>query len=288
MTQTYAISIGPALTEKIQPMSAYWPKFNSSFKNREVSPPEFANLVYEHHAFTTWHSNNWRTTDNYLQGQHLGLDFDTMDEQSSIPVLLADPFISKYASLIYTTPSHTPDAPRARVVFLLDRPIRQAKNYALSATALLWLFGGTADRQCKDAVRFFYGAQVGGDIEWLPNILPLGIIKDMIARYKATGQQQKRTVQNYQPTNADEREVQDALKMIPPWGIDYQEWLMVLMAIHSEFPGSNGLSMAESWGQGAPGEVSKKWASFKPTGNEVGTVTIRTLFKIAMDHGYSK
>ena len=286
--ETYTISIGPSLAEKIQPMSSYWPKFNSSFSNQTVTSPELANLIYEHHAFTTWHDNQWRTTDNYLQGQHIGLDFDTMDKRSSIPYLLDDPFISKYASLLYTTPSHTIDAPRCRVVFLLDTPIYQAKNYALAATSLLWLFGGTADRQCKDAVRFFYGAQVGGDIEWLPNILPLDIVKDIIARYKATGQREKKTVQNYQPTNADEREVQNALAKIPPWGIEYHEWLAVLMAIHSEFPGSNGLAMADSWGQGQTGEVQHKWKSFNASGNEAGQVTIRTLFKMAMEYGYKK
>ena len=37
------------------------------------------------------------------------------------------------------------EKPRARVVFLLDQPIMQAKNYTLAASALLWVFG-TADR----------------------------------------------------------------------------------------------------------------------------------------------
>ena len=288
LATTYKMAIGPSLTQKIPPGSPYWSEFNGSFRNKEIAQPEMVSQIAGGHAFTTWHSDNWRHSRNYLLGQHLGIDFDTEDERSSIDYLIADPFIRKYGTLLYTTPSHTPDAPRARVVFLLDTPIHQAKNYVLAASSLLWLFG-TADRQCKDAVRFFYGGSPDGRVEWPANVLPLAIVKDLIARYKATGMREKRTVEStYKAQTTDEREVQEALKHIPPWGIEYQEWVAVLMAIHSEFPGPNGLAMAESWGQGYEGEVPRKWRSFDRNGNGTGRVGVGTLFKIAQDHGYSK
>lgn len=283
----YKISIGPKLPGKIPPGSPYWKTFNGQFVNSELTLNNFATAVYTGRPFTTWHSNKWRDSKNYLLGHHLGVDFDTEDTRSEIPTLLKDPFVSKYASLIYTTPSHTIATPRARVVFLLDKPIQQAKNYALAAAALLWLFSA-ADRQCKDPVRFFYGAGPGADMEVLPGVLPLEIIKDMIRRYQQTGQRQKQRAENYQGETADEREVQNALKHINPWSIDYDQWLAVLMAIHSDFPGSNGLAIAESWGQGAAGEIERKWKSFKPSGNGGGRVGMGTLFQLAQENGYKK
>lgn len=282
---TYKISIGPALTQKIPPGSPYWHDFNGSFVNREVKHAEFANYVYFGHTFTTWHKDKWRNAKNYVAGQHLGIDMDTGDKRSAVDTLLNDPFIAKYAGLVYTTPSHTDEEPRARVVFLLDAPIQQAANYALSASALLWLFG-SADRQCKDAARFFYGGKSDGRVEWLPNVLPLAIVKDMIARYKATGQQEKRTISHYTGQTADEQKVQAALKCIPPLGIEYDEWVSILMAIHAEFPGPNGQAIAEAWAQGYPGEVAHKWKSFNGGGNTAGRVGIGTLFAMAKQHGY--
>lgn len=282
---TYKISIGPAMQQKIQPGSPYWGQFNGSFKNQEVKHPEFANYIYFGHTFTTWHKDNWRNAKNYLAGQHLGADFDTGDKRSAVDTLLADPFIAKYAALVYTTPSHTIEEPRARVVFLLDAPIQQSANYIAAVSSLLWLFG-SADRQCKDSCRFFYGSRTDGRIEWLPNVLPLAIVKDMIARYKATGQQERRTITSYAAQTADEHKVQEALKHIPPWGVAYDEWLAVLMAIHAEFPGPNGQAIADAWAQGSPGEVRRKWQSFTRDGNTAGRVGVGTLFALAKQHGF--
>lgn len=178
------------LTGKIPPGDPLWPKFNASFDNLELPTIEIANFIFTGHAFTVWHRNKWRHTDNYILGQHIGLDFDTEDSRSTLATLAKDHFIARYASLIYTTPTHRPDAPRARVLFTLDTPIHQAKNYALAASAMVWLFGN-ADTKCKDAARFFYGAP-GCDVEWIDNVLPLDVVRQLIHRYQSTGTQAKR------------------------------------------------------------------------------------------------
>lgn len=254
-------------TSKLQPGDPRWHDFNGGFQNVELDSTKLLDAIYYGHAMTTQHRNNWRTAENYLCGQHIGLDFDNEDKTCTLAALAQDKFISKYAALIHTTISHTPEKPRARVVFLLDQPIYQAKNYAMAATALLWVFG-TADRQCKDAVRFFYGAP-NCDFDYLDNVLPLDTIKKLIEKYQESGQAERRkaTGANYSAP-ASQQEVSSALKLIPPWGVSYDEWVAILMAIHSAF-GEDGYQLAESWADGGQGEVARKWKTFKPSGHRL-------------------
>lgn len=281
----YKISFSTMTPEtKLMHGDPLWGQFNASFDNAEMEQVEILDMIYHGHPFTTWHKDKWRHSKNYLAGQHIGLDWDTEDERSTINFLMKDPFVKKYGFLIYTTPSHRPEAPRARVVFLLDTPIQQAKNYAAAASAMLWLFG-SADRQCKDPCRFFYGSK-DCEMEWLGQTLPLEKLKAIMGQYEASGKLAKRmaTQRNYTPT-ADQQEVADALKAIPAWGIDYDEWVKILMGIHQAF-GDSGLALAESWAQGVEKEVEHKWRSFKQNGNLAGTVTLNTVFKIARDRGW--
>jgi len=188
---TYRVAVSTwALDHKLAPGAPEWAAFNASFVCQDLTPFDFAHAIYDGHPFTTWHANNWRTSANYVCGQHLGLDFDAGDQTSTLPALLDNPFIHRHANILYTTPSHTPEAPRARVVFLLDTPIMQATNYALAAASLLWLFG-TADRQCKDAARFFYGS-MRCDMEMFDNVLSLATVKHIITQYQASGKREMR------------------------------------------------------------------------------------------------
>ena len=274
------------LDRKIPHGSDLWPKFNASFENLEIEPPYIMQAIYDGQATTTWHKNNWRAGENYLCGQYIGLDFDAGDRTSAIETLVKDKFILKYGAFVYTTMSHTPGCPRARVIFLLDQPIMQAKNYTLAASALLWLFG-TADRQCKDAVRFFYGSPKC-EFEYIDQVLPLEVVKKLIADYQATGQTEKRRAEHKDfHAPASQQEVADALRFIPAWGIAYDQWVEVLMGLHSEF-GDAGLSLAENWADGKQGEVAQKWRSFKQSGNTAGAVTIGTVFGIAKQNGWKK
>lgn len=286
---TYKVAFGPAMAEKLPPGDPRWPTFNAAFENLDLRQDQIAAKLYAGHPITTQHANHWRHSKNYLLGQHLGLDFDSCDKGATIAQIIKDPFIHKYAAIVHSTISHTPDSPRSRVIFLLDTPIHQAKNYCQAAAALLWVFS-SADRQCKDAARFFYGGRPGAcEMEWLGNELPLLLVKDLIKRYQETGARALRQAQrHYEPNSADEREVMGALRHIDAWDIAYDEWVSLLMAIHAEFPGDNGLAIAEAWAQGRDGEVAQKWRSFNAAGNVSGRVGIGTLFAMAKDRGWER
>lgn len=284
---TYKIAVSkPVLSQKIPPGDPFWKTFNASFLNVNLLSEHILQAVYDGHSITTQHKNHWRSSENYICGQHIGLDFDAGDDTSSIPTLLKDKFVSRYAAFVYSTMSHTPEHPRARVIFTLDAPIMQAKNYTLAAAAMLWMFG-TADRQCKDAARFFYGSP-GCEYEYINNVLPLDVVKKLIANYQASGAGEKRRAINKDyAAPASQQEVADALKHIPPWGIPYDEWVEILMGIHAQF-GNVGFGLAEAWADGKKGEVEQKWRSFNQGGNTSGAVTVATVFGIAKRFGWKK
>lgn len=198
---TYKIAIsGMALRDKIPTGDPRWADFTGGFRNMELLKSDIAAMINDGHAFTTWHDGKvkppfaerypqWRHSDNYVLGQHIGLDFDAGTEASSIPKLAGDVFVRQYAALVYSTPSSLPEAPKSRVLFVLDTPIMQARNYVLATRALLWLFGG-ADPKCKDPCRFFYGS-MGCDAAFLNRVLPLDKVKEIIKQYLATGAEAK-------------------------------------------------------------------------------------------------
>lgn len=260
------------LGEKLPHGDPRWKTFNASFENLELTPYAIGWMIDDGRAFTTWHDHNWRTSENFICGQHLGIDFDTR----SVADALADPFIDTYAAIVYATPSSTPDAPRSRALFLLDRPIVQAANYVRAASALIWSFGGHADRQCKDAARFFYGS-VASIPTRRNRVLPLDVVRAMIANYEKWQQIQAapRQRENYTPRTSDAQDAQRLLDRISPLRADdYGDWVTVGMALRSL--GDEGLRLWDSWSARSSkhidGECARKWATFDTTG-----VTLATL-----------
>lgn len=164
------IAINRMATGKLPQGDPRWASFNDSFECCEREPIELANDIYLGHAYTSWHTGR-RSLENFVLAQHIAIDMDSGDKRSSFDTLLAHDFVKMYGSLVHTTPSHTPDAPRARVIFFLDEPITDAAKYQTAAKFMVAQFDG-ADPACTDASRFFYGS-FNCDIWFSDNVLPL-------------------------------------------------------------------------------------------------------------------
>ncbi len=74
----------------------------------------------------------------------------------------------------------------------------------------------------------------------------------------------------------------DALRYLDPWAGDYDWWVSILMAVHAQFPGPEGLAIARAWANGKAGEVEAKWRSFEAGGG----ITLGTLYHEAETHGW--
>ncbi len=142
-----AIAINPHFVDKVpRDDLAAQAHFNDTFVNRNLTARGLLEEIRRGHAFAATHRklrhrradgnmSRYRCRENFLSAQHLALDFD----DRGFADLLAEPFIRDHAAFLYTTASHTPDAPRARAVFVLDRAIEDADAYAGHTAALAHL-----------------------------------------------------------------------------------------------------------------------------------------------------
>jgi hypothetical protein len=86
-----------------------------------------------------------------------------------------------------------------------------------------------------------------------------------------------------EPTRDDIREW---LRWIAPTGGYKDHWLKVLAAVHSVYPGADGVDLCEAWSPGKPGEIARKFASFKRPAGGSGAVGVGTLVHLAQVGGW--
>lgn len=203
------IAINSMVTGKLAQGDPRWATFNDAFVNSEVELIDLANDIYTGHAYTTWHKGR-RSIENFVLAEHIAIDMDSGDERSSFDALLKHDLVQMYAALMHTTPSHTAEQPRARVLFLLDEPITDAAGYQAAAKFLVAQFPG-ADVACTDASRFFYGC-IDCDIWLSQNVLPVRQLRHYYRRFAQPSQPEPPTpdekiirLDAYRPTGEQER-----------------------------------------------------------------------------------
>lgn len=119
--------------------------------------------LYQHisrgDAFCVAHlKDKHRISNDFASSQLIGVD---LDRNATIPALLQNDFVARYAGMLYPSASDTPELHKTRVLFRLDRPIADEKEYrdlVLRVLGKFAEFGAMADPHCKDAVRLFYGS----------------------------------------------------------------------------------------------------------------------------------
>lgn len=154
-----------------------WNNFNGSFVNKEIDPSLFPIVVQKGYAYTAQH-NHYRKVENFICSQFLAFDFDTEDHHSSFEELCKNEFVKNNAYFLHTTPSHQPDKPRTRLVFVLDKAIEDSDLYNEMMIAGIDYFK-IADKSAKGAARFFYGAK-DCEILKLGNILSVETFNKLI------------------------------------------------------------------------------------------------------------
>ena len=120
----------------------------------------------------------------------------------------------------------------------------------------------------RDSVSPSIHPDTGKKYHWLPNQSPWDIdqpaqvpaaLLERMTR-QAAPQAAKPAIRDHKPAQARTEGatvpldvVESALRKIGAWDGGYFWWLSLLMSIHSEHPGEDGLAVAEAWADGAPG-----------------------------------
>lgn len=288
----YKIAINSMVTGKIPDNDPRWRSFNDSFVNQELSIIDIIGAIYSGHAYTGW-CNGRRKKENFVLGQHIAIDMDTKDERSRIDVLRMHPLVRAYGGIIHTTPSHTEQSPRARVIFLLDQPITSVLGYE-AATSFVMAQFDDHDPSCKDASRFFFGAKKC-NVWFDEKEFPVSHLRHYFRQWQPTiapsirpnpdhniiNMQERREAKRTEQEAKDELDrVAEALQRIDPWSVDYNRWIGILAALKREF-GDRALTVAEEWAKGKDGEVRREWERHLKTGRAGKQTTLGTIFHLA-------
>jgi hypothetical protein len=298
MDLKFEIAVNRQFINKLGKGDPRWGEYNDTFENVFLTQVELRQEIRKGHAITSPHHHErhtlpsgrqsaYRHSLNWISSQHLGLDHDDLGFDAVLE--LNNGFVCKHGSFIYTTPSHTPQDPRTRTIFLLERPITDKDEYAEASAALHWKFAGYADSSCTDLARNFFGSK-DCEIRNINKVLPMAVLDELRAEFCAAMEAERanrKPASHYQASTPELAKVQEAMRFIPKQP-GYHDWLDVLMAVHSEFPGSDGVAICESWSPGFPDEIERKFASFNRNGNGTGKVGIGTVFHMAQQCGWQK
>jgi hypothetical protein len=166
------IAINKRLIDK--PAKELIAKHNGDFSNVNVDAEALAAEIKQGHAFCPQHTPGKRRSSEFIAAGYLAVD---VDRGLRLEAAIEDQFVQRFATIIYTTPSHTADSHRFRVVFELEEPIRDAVRMQQALSGLIAKFGG--DESCKDACRLFFGSTASSPVV-MKNRLPTSEV-DLLA-----------------------------------------------------------------------------------------------------------
>lgn len=129
---------------------------NSEFVTKDLTATQLQASIAKGYAFCAPFRDHKRREANFTAAGFLAVD---VDDGLSLEAALHDPYFLAYASFLYTTPSHTEERHRFRIIFELEQPIETPETMRHALTGLIVRFN--ADASCKDACRIFYGSSKG-------------------------------------------------------------------------------------------------------------------------------
>ena len=284
MTNQFKIAVNEiSLEGKLPNGHPLWTEFNDSFLNVNRDLLSLCQDISEGHAYTAQHEGR-RKQDNFTMGQHIALDFDTQDIRSSISTLNRHKLATSFDCIIHTTPTHTPTAPKARMIFPLAEPVTDAGQYKAIIKTLAGAFPH-ADTAPTNPVSFFYGnAAATVDDIWFSDTsttepMPLAFLREMYRRQQRTRPAPRRAPMPTRDEPGDLGEVSAALRKVDPYSVDYNRWIGVIAALKRDF-GDAAQALAVSWAAGKPGEVEKEWQRLK-VDTDTNPMHINTIFQLA-------
>ena len=161
-------------------------KLANGWTDSEITIAEFIQHIEKGHPFAHRFSGGRKDSSHFISADVLVADIDknyTLNEACN------NDFVRKYASFIYTTPNHTEQAHRFRIVFTLNRRIFDADSYFCAEDALSDYV--PLDPSTKSCAQCFYGNE-GAHIIRFNESIPDDVITSLVNKGKS---------KKYQPLN---------------------------------------------------------------------------------------
>jgi hypothetical protein len=145
-----------AVNEKVKNKEKDYKRLNENFENRLLSAYEIADKISKGYSIICSKIRSEkgkvkRKNENWLCSELIALDIDTgltIEKAFEIPE-------TNNALLIYTSPSHTPEKHRFRIIFDLPYLETDSERYKIILSKFIEIYG--ADKQCKDLCRIYFG-----------------------------------------------------------------------------------------------------------------------------------
>jgi hypothetical protein len=188
------------------------------------------------------------------------------------------------AALIYTTPSHTPKAPRYRVLCPFSGPLPPYAREDHMAR-LNGVLGGALDPASFTLSQAYYAGGVEGGTKvqtFLVEGRAIDRVKDLKPIYRDGGKDKpERLASIGEKTGLPRPHFRDALMHVPnDEAVDRAEWLRIMGGVHHETDGDDeGLDMALDWSELHPDfdleETERVWRSLgRPEGGTTGATIL--------------
>jgi len=281
--------------------------FETSFANFCDSLDTLKEIIKQGWAIAPCHYKNGKRSKKNAQRFSLAIvDIDNSKNENgekiyhpqlTIREALENEIINKYGA-IYTSPSHTAEWNRYRIIFAL--PVEVDGLVYEQILKLLNPFCNNAfDQGAMEAGKQFFGNTEAEFYNWenihtLPYELVL-LAREEAEKVKAEIEQQKAEKlekQRFfnQQSGVTTSEIEQALSFIDP-DCDYYTWIRIGFALYDEFDGSDdGFTLFDNWSAQSSKydgseKLYRKWQSFGNSHSE-NKCTIATVFKYAIENGY--
>lgn len=146
------------------------------WSNVELSVEQFVDHIKNGYPFTHQFFGGKKTKDRFQQTDIIVAD---IDKNMTVDQALEHEFVKDYGTFIYTTPRHTEDHHRFRIVFILDRTIFDPNVYEAMYGGLMNEIPST-DPNVKSAAQFFQGNS-NAHVWMLNKTLPEVVINKLVA-----------------------------------------------------------------------------------------------------------
>ena len=154
---------------------------------------------------------------------------------------------------------------------------------------------GGEENVCKSHIVVYPSIVKNGEYEMLPTVVAPAEIPSWVLESLAKPSSEKKRLGRGSEEMSEEdienkytpRQIKKMLDFIDPDDLEYDEWLIVLQAVHSQYPNSIGFELADRWSQRGDryeqGEVEVRWKSF----DEAGEIRVGSLIHFAQQGGFN-